>query len=34
MAGRLHYYEGYTTQEVIFPIRSPEVPGDRDLINK
>src|SRR5450432_1960007 len=32
MAGRFHYYEGYTTQEVIFPIRVLKFLGIETLL--
>jgi len=32
MAGRLHYYEGYTTQEVIFPVRVLKFLGIETLL--
>ena len=32
MAGRFHYYEGYTTQEVIFPIRVLKLLGIETLL--
>ena len=32
MAGRFHYYEGYTTQEVVFPIRVLKYLGIQTLV--
>ena len=32
MAGRFHYYEGYTTQEVVFPIRVLKFLGIETLL--
>ena len=32
MAGRFHYYEGYTTQEVVFPIRVLKYLGIKTLV--
>lgn len=32
MAGRFHYYEGYTTQEVVFPIRVLKFLGIKTLV--
>ncbi len=32
MAGRFHYYEGYTAKEITFPIRVMQVMGIRDII--
>jgi len=32
MAGRFHYYEGYTTQEVVFPIRVLKYLGVQTLV--
>lgn len=32
MAGRFHYYEGYTTQEVVFPIRALKYLGIQTLL--
>lgn len=32
MAGRFHYYEGYTTQEVVFPIRVLKFLGTETLL--
>ena len=32
MAGRFHYYEGYATQEVVFPIRVMKFLGIETLI--
>lgn len=32
MAGRLHYYEGYTAAEVVFPIRIMQMLGIRNLL--
>ena len=28
MKGRVHFYEGYTPQEVVLPVRSYEAYGD------
>lgn len=32
MAGRFHYYEGYTTQEVVFPVRVLKFLGIKTLV--
>src|SRR6185312_302883 len=32
MAGRFHYYEGHTTQEVVFPIRVMKYLGIKTLV--